>query len=83
MRDRLRALPDRVWVAVRAGAHEGAARVLVTADIQINQPLDVLDPEWPYAPEAHRDHALNFGVTAEAAAAVDIEEILQRGAGAN
>jgi hypothetical protein len=42
--DRLRALPRRVQEAVRAGALQGAARALATADIQVDFPLADVTP---------------------------------------
>jgi hypothetical protein len=82
--DRLRALPRRVKEAVRAGARQGAARALATADVQVDFPLADLQPEWPLPPDQHRHYALHFPIAADAAAAgVDIDGVLRDGAAAD
>jgi hypothetical protein len=82
--DHLRALPGRVQEAVRAGARQGAARALVTADIQVEFPLADLQPEWPLPPDQHRHYALHFPIAADATAAgVDIDGVLRDGAAAD
>jgi hypothetical protein len=82
--DHLRALPGRVLEAVRAGARQGAARALVTADIQVEFPLADLQPEWPFPPDQHRHYALHFPIAADAAAAgVDIDGVLRDGTAAD
>jgi hypothetical protein len=82
--DRLRALPGRVQEAVCAGARQGAARALATADIQVEFPLADLQLEWPLPPDQHRHYALHFPLAADAAAArVDIDGVLRDGAAAD
>jgi hypothetical protein len=82
--DRLRALPGRVQEAVRAGAHQGAARALATADIQVEFHLADVQLEWPLSPDQHRHYALHFPIAADAAAAgVDIDGVLRDGAAAD
>jgi hypothetical protein len=82
--DRLRALPRRVQEAVHAGAHQGAACALATADIQVDFPLADLQPEWPLPPDQHRHYALHFPIAADAAAAgVDTDGVLRDGAAAD
>jgi hypothetical protein len=82
--DRLRALPGRVQVAVRAGARQGAARALATADIQVEFPLADLQPEWPLPLDQHRHYVLHFPIAADAAATgVDIDSVLRDGAAAD
>jgi hypothetical protein len=66
---------------VRAGARQGAARALVTADIQVEFPLADMQPEWPLPPDQHRNYALHFPIAADATAAgVDIDGVLRDGA---
>jgi hypothetical protein len=82
--DRLRALPRCVHEAVRAGARQGAARTLATADIQVNFPLADLQQEWPLPPDQHRHYALHFPIAADVAAAgVDIDGVLRDGVAAD
>jgi hypothetical protein len=82
--DRLRALPGHVQEAVRAGAHQGAARALAMADIQVEFPLADLQPEWSLPSDQHRHYALHFPIAADAAAAgVDIDGVLCDGAAAD
>jgi uncharacterized Rossmann fold enzyme len=82
--DRLRALPRRVQEAVCAGARQGAARALATADIQVDCPLADLQPEWPLPPDQHRHYVLHFPIVADAAAAgVDIDGVLRDSAAAD
>jgi hypothetical protein len=64
--DRLRALPRRVQEAVRAGARQGAARALSTADIQVEFPLADLQPKWLLPPDQHRHYALHFPIAVDA-----------------
>jgi hypothetical protein len=68
---------------VRAGARQGAARALATADIQVEFPLGDLQPEWPLPPDQHRHYALHFRIAADATTAgVDIDGVLRDSAAA-
>jgi hypothetical protein len=69
---------------VRAGARQGAACVLATANIQVEFPLADLQPEWLLPPDQHRHYALHFPIAADAAAAgVDIDSVLRDGVAAD
>jgi hypothetical protein len=80
----LQLLPGRVQEAVRAGARQGAARVLAMADIQVEFPLADMQPEWSLPPDQHWHYALHFPIAIDAAAAgVDIDGVLRNGAAAD
>jgi hypothetical protein len=82
--DHLHALPRRVQEAVRAGAHQGAACALATADIQVDFPLADLQLEWPLPLDQHRHYALHFPIAADATVVgVDIDGVVRDGAAAD